>query len=103
MYIPVPMLAVIEYDGIDTSAKNVNVYAKNRNVGVFYYSAGASNNTNAAVSRQKEIYFKDFVYPAAATLPVRYASFDATVIASSYVKVVLQAKPITIILKWSVL
>jgi len=70
----------VEYDGIDTSAKKVMFTVKNKNVGVFYYSAGGSNNTSSSVSRQKEVYFKDFVYPAATTLPVKYVSFDATVV-----------------------
>lgn len=66
-----------EYDGIDTSAKKVMFTVKNNNVGCFTYKCGAANTGNSAVSRQKSIYFKNFTYPPAAPLPVKYLSFDA--------------------------
>ncbi len=68
-----------EYDGIDTSAKKVMFTVKNSNVACFTYKCGASN-TGGVTSRQKSIYFKNFTYPAAAPLPVKYTSFDAAVI-----------------------
>ena len=66
-----------EYDGIDTAAKKVMYTVINTRVGCFTYKCGASNTSGSSVSRQKSIYFKNFVYPPAATLPVKYLSFDA--------------------------
>jgi hypothetical protein len=69
-----------EYDGVDSMAKQVMFTVKNKNVASFIYKAGANNQSNSEISRQKSIYFKNFVYANATTLPVRYSSFDATVI-----------------------
>ncbi len=66
-----------EYDGIDTSAKKVMFTVTHHSVGCFTYKCGAVNNGNSSVSRQKSIYFKNFTYPPAAPLPVKYLSFDA--------------------------
>ncbi|MEO8771467.1 MAG: T9SS type A sorting domain-containing protein [Ferruginibacter sp.] len=72
-----------EYDGIDTSAKKVMYTVINTHVGCFTYKCGASNTSGSSVSRQKSIYFKNFVYPPAATLPVKYLSFDAVAASKS--------------------
>lgn len=72
--------AGIEYDGVDSMAKQVMFTVKNKTVASFTYRAGAINNGNGEISRQKSIYFKNFVYPNGATLPVRYSSFDANVV-----------------------
>ncbi len=66
-----------EYDGIDTSARKVMFTVINAGVGCFIYKCGAENNSNGTVSRQKSIYFKNFTYPPAAPLPVKYLSFNA--------------------------
>lgn len=66
-----------EYDGIDTTARQVMFTVKNNNVGCFTYKCGAQNTGNSTISRQKSIYFKSFVYPPANPLPVKYISFDA--------------------------
>jgi hypothetical protein len=67
----------IEYDGVDSAEKKVMFTVKNRMVSSFTYTAGAINNNSYEVSRQKSIYFKNFVYPNQATLPVKYSSFEA--------------------------
>ncbi len=69
-----------EYDGVDSMAKQVMFTVKNKNVASFIYKAGANNQSNSEISRQKSVYFKNFVYANATTLPVRYSSFDATVV-----------------------
>jgi len=68
-----------EYDGVDTSAKQVMFTVSNTNIPSFTYRAGANNGTNQAVSRQKGIYFKGFNY-ATGALPVKYSAFGATVV-----------------------
>lgn len=65
------------YPSIDTSAKAVMFTVKHSNVTTFTYRAGAVNTGGASQTRQKSIYFKNFFYPAGATLPVKYSSFDA--------------------------
>ncbi len=70
-------LAGNEYDGIDTSARKVMFTVINAGVGCFIYKCGATNSSNSTVSRQKSIYFKNFTYPPAAPLPVKYLSFNA--------------------------
>jgi hypothetical protein len=72
-------LAGIEYDGIDTTAKQVMFTLKKTNISSFTYKAGAIN-LGGATTRQKAIYFKGFNYVAPnGTLAVKYTSFDATV------------------------
>lgn len=68
-----------EYTSIDTAAKQVMFTVRKNNVGQFTYKCGAENNSSGAVSRQKSVYFKNFTYPVVGLLPVKYASFDATV------------------------
>lgn len=72
-------LAGINYPSIDTSAKQVMFTVKHRNVSSFIYKCGAINNTNSDQTRQKSLYFKDFVYPPGGPLPLKYLSFDAVV------------------------
>jgi hypothetical protein len=68
-----------EYDGIDTSAKQVMFTVINNLVGGFTYKCGAQNSGNSSISRQKSIYFRNFTYPpvVSAPLAVKYRSFDA--------------------------
>ena len=69
-------VAGIEYTGIDTTAKQVMFTVKKNSVSTFIYKAGEVNNNNYSVSRQKSIYFKNFVYPPAPiVLPVKLTSF----------------------------
>jgi len=72
-------VAGIEYAGIDTAAKQVMFTVKHSGVSSFIYRCGAINNSNTDIERQKSMYFKDFLYPAGGTLPVKYLSFDAVV------------------------
>lgn len=72
-------VAGIEYDNVDSMAKQVMYTVSNKNVKSFIYKAGAINTGSGAVSRQKSIYFKNFNYAAQTILPVRYSSFDAAV------------------------
>lgn len=72
-------VAGVEYAGVDTSAKNVMFTLTKNNISSFTYKAGAANTGNAAVTRQKGIYFKGFSYTPTGTLAVKYSSFDATV------------------------
>ncbi|MGC4103315.1 T9SS type A sorting domain-containing protein [Ferruginibacter sp.] len=69
----------IEYNGVDTSAKQVMFTLTRTNISSFTYKAGAANLGNSSATRQKGIYFKGFNYVAASTLPVKYFSFDAAV------------------------
>ena len=73
-------IAGIEYNGVDTTAKNVMFTLKNTNISSFTYKAGAINLGTSSVTRQKGIYFKGFNYVAAAPLAVKYSAFDATVV-----------------------
>ena len=69
-------IAGIEYTGIDTAAKQVMFTVKKNGVASFIYKAGASNANTYSISRQKSIYFKNFVYPqASVVLPVKLTSF----------------------------
>lgn len=72
-------IAGINYPSIDTSAKKVMFTVKHRNVSSFIYKSGAINNSNSNQTRQKSLYFKDFVYPFGGPLPLNYLSFDAAV------------------------
>jgi hypothetical protein len=72
-------VAGIEYAGIDTAAKQVMFTVRHSGVSSFIYKCGAVNNTNSDIERQKSMYFKDFLYPAGGTLPVKYLSFEAVV------------------------
>ncbi len=73
-------VAGIEYDGVDTAAKNVMFTLKKNNISSFTYKAGAVNLGTSAVTRQKGIYFKGFNYVSAGPLAVKYSAFDATVV-----------------------
>lgn len=75
----------IEYDGVDSTAKNVMFTVKNKNVRSFIYRAGVNNTSGSEASRQKSIYFKNFSYVNQTILPVKYASFDAAVTDKSVV------------------
>ena len=70
----------IEYNGVDTSAKQVMFSVKNSTVNNFIYKAGANNGFNYAVTRQKSIYFKGFNYVVAGPLPVKYLSFTGNAV-----------------------
>lgn len=67
----------VNYNSIDTAAKNVMFTVKKNNVTSFIYRAGVQNDGNSSTTRQKSIYFKNFFYPAGSALPVKYSSFDA--------------------------
>ena len=65
-----------EYTGVDTSAKQVMFTVTSPAIlNSFTYKAGASNQNNSSVTRQKGIYFKGFDYLT--FLPVKYSSFTA--------------------------
>ncbi len=66
----------VEYDAVDTSAKQVMFTVTNKDVSSFTYRAGAENLTTGAVSRQKGIYFKGFTYPSFTVLPVTLTKFQ---------------------------
>ncbi|HQW83604.1 MAG TPA: T9SS type A sorting domain-containing protein [Ferruginibacter sp.] len=66
-----------EYDGIDTSAKQVMFTVKHNNVASFTFRCGASNYSNSSQNRQTSLYFRDFIYPQGGPLAVTYISFDA--------------------------
>ena len=70
----------VEYNGVDTSAKQVMFSVKNSQVTNFIYKAGANNASGVPVTRQKGIYFKGFNYLAAAPLPVKYFSFTGNAV-----------------------
>lgn len=69
----------VEYNQVDTMAKQVMFTVSNTNISSFIYKAGANNTGNSSVSRQKGIYFKGFNYAISSLLPVKYASFTAAV------------------------
>jgi hypothetical protein len=73
----------ITYNGIDTGAKAVMFTVKKSNVTSFIYRAGVQNNSSPATTRLKSIYFKNFFYPAGASLPVKMTSFDAVAVDKS--------------------
>ncbi len=73
-------LAGVDYPSIDTSAKQVMFTVRKNAVSSFTYKCGAQKIGSPSSTRQKSIYFKNFIYPAGAPLPVKYASFDATVV-----------------------
>ncbi len=73
----------VEYNGVDTSAKQVMFSVRNSLVQSFIYKAGANNATGGANTRQKGIYFKRFNYVAAAPLPVKYLSFTGNAVSKS--------------------
>ena len=70
-------VAGIEYDGIDTSAKQVMFTVKHSGVSSFIFRCGAINNLNSDQDRQTSLYFRDFIYPQGGPLAVTYLSFDA--------------------------
>ncbi len=65
----------IEYDAVDTSAKQVMFSVTRKDVASFTYRAGAENLSASPVSRQKGIYFKGFTYPTFGVLPVTISRF----------------------------
>lgn len=78
-------IAGINYDGTDTSAKQVMFTVTNQKVSSFTYKAGANNGFSFAYPRQFAIYFKAFDYIAAALLPVKYQSFTGNAVNKSVV------------------
>jgi hypothetical protein len=66
----------VEYDAVDTSAKQVMFTVTNKNISSFTYKAGAENLFTGEVSRQKGIYFKGFTYPSFTLLPVTLTKFQ---------------------------
>jgi hypothetical protein len=66
----------VEYDAVDTSAKQVMFTVTKKDVSSFIYKAGAENLQAGAVSRQKGIYFKGFTYPSFTLLPVTLTKFQ---------------------------
>jgi hypothetical protein len=66
----------VEYDAVDTSAKQVMFTVTNKNIASFTYRAGAENLSTDTVSRQKGIYFKGFTYPSFTLLPVTLTRFS---------------------------
>ncbi len=73
----------VEYNGVDTSAKQVMFSVRNSLVQSFIYKAGANNASGGATTRQKGIYFKGFNYVAAAPLPVKYLLFTGNAVSKS--------------------
>ncbi len=76
-------IAGINYDGTDTSAKQVMFTVTNKKVSSFTYAVGANNGFSFAYPRQFAVYFKAFDYIAAALLPVKYQSFTGNVVNKS--------------------
>jgi hypothetical protein len=70
-------VAGIEYPAVDTTAKQVMFTLTKSLISQFTYKAGANNNFDVPVARQKGIYFKGFNYTVATVLPVKLLSFDA--------------------------
>jgi Secretion system C-terminal sorting domain len=66
----------MEYDAVDTSAKQVMFTVTNKNISSFTYRAGAENLYADTISRQKGIYFKGFTYPSFTLLPVTLSKFQ---------------------------
>jgi hypothetical protein len=66
----------VEYDAVDTSAKQVMFTVTNKDISSFTYKAGAENLFTGEVSRQKGIYFKGFTYPSFTLLPVTLTKFQ---------------------------
>jgi Secretion system C-terminal sorting domain len=66
----------VEYDAVDTSAKQVMFTVTNKDISSFTYKAGAENLFTGEVSRQKGIYFKGFTYPSFTLLPVSLIKFQ---------------------------
>jgi hypothetical protein len=66
----------VEYDAVDTSAKQVMFTVTKKDVSSFIYKAGAENLFTGEVSRQKGIYFKGFTYPSFTLLPVTLTKFQ---------------------------
>ena len=73
----------INYDGVDTSAKQVMFTVTNKKVSSFIYKAGSNNANSFDYPRQFAIYFKAFDYIAAAPLPVKYLSFTGNAVNKS--------------------
>ncbi len=64
-----------EYEGVDTSARQVMFTLMNTNINHFTYKVGANNAASSGEARQKGNYFKGFSYVS--ILPVKYHSFTA--------------------------
>jgi hypothetical protein len=76
-------VAGIEYPAVDTSAKQVMFTLTKSLISQFTYKAGANNNFDISVARQKGIYFKGFNYAVSTVLPVKLLSFDAVALDKS--------------------
>ena len=70
----------IDYPGIDSSAKQVMYTIRKNAVSSFTYKCGAQVTGGGNINRLKSVYFKSFILPSGGPLPVKYASFDATVV-----------------------
>ena len=53
-------IAAIDYPGVDTTARQVMFTVVNSNISTFYYRVGGNNNSDAAVTRLRSVYFKKF-------------------------------------------
>lgn len=67
-----------EYDGIDTTAKNVMFSVTNLNVSQYQIRVGVDNRSGSVVSRQRSSYHKPFLLSLiSSTLPLKMNFFSA--------------------------
>lgn len=67
----------VEYDGIDTLAKNVMYTVQGALVTTIIIRSGGDNSANFTVARQRSLIFERFEYPGSILLPLpKLMSFD---------------------------
>lgn len=67
----------VEYNLIDTMAKNAMFTVTNKNISQYQLRVGVDNRSGSDVSRQRSAYFKKFAFTSS-VLPVTLTSFTAS-------------------------
>ncbi len=62
----------VDYPGIDTSAKGVMFTVINTNISSFRIRTGVNNQSGSNVNRLRSVYFRRFIYPVSALLPLSH-------------------------------
>ncbi|MDX2046301.1 MAG: T9SS type A sorting domain-containing protein, partial [Chitinophagaceae bacterium] len=62
----------VDYSGIDTSAKGVMFTVINTNLSSFRIRTGVNNQGGSNVNRLRSVYFRRFIYPVSALLPLSH-------------------------------
>jgi hypothetical protein len=65
-------IGAVDYPGIDTSAKGVMFTVINTNISSFRIRTGVNNQGNSNVNRLRSVYFRRFIYPVSALLPLSH-------------------------------